>query len=567
VNPNRSERFGRVEIQPAQRRVLVDGQAKPLGARAFDMLLVLMERRDRIVAKNELLDLVWPGMVVEENNLPVHVSALRKLLGADAIATIPGRGYRFTLVATLEADPANTATTATTENIANTAAQPQRPSHGLTASQAASTVPAGATSGASAIARHVDHGGDAQLTSRPAPAAGRFDQPGDAEPIIGREEEVYDIVALLVEHRLVDIVGAGGMGKTRLARAVMRRLREDFVDGVWWVDLAPLTQAYAVVPAIAQALGESLGDPVLERPGESLGAADAGDVADAADAANAAKATYTAAWLARTLAPRSRLLLVLDNCEQVAAGVAPVVAALLQALPLLRIVLTSRTPMHLAAEQVWRLEALQLPAAGANLAEARACGAFELFETRARACDRRFAIDAAQLPLAIELCRRLEGHALSIEMAAARVPQFGLAPMLDRLGERLRMLRSHDHLQPPRQQTLRATLDWSCSLLDATQRTVLRRIAVLAGWFDLETAQHAAADAAVIDTWAVLDALSVLVDHSLVQVSITGDDEPLVESDPGQPPDRQGAGTPRYRLAETTRLYALEQLAQASERE
>jgi predicted ATPase len=297
---------------------------------------------------------------------------------------------------------------------------------------------------------------------------------------------------------------------------------------------------------------------VRERPGEALGAADAVD---------AAEATYTAAWLTRALAPRSRLLLVLDNCEQVAAGVAPVVATLLQALPLLRIVLTSRTPMHLAAEQVWRLEALQVPTAGANLAEARTCGAFELFETRARACDRRFAIDAAQLPLAIELCRRLEGHALSIEMAAARVPQFGLAPMLDRLGERLRMLRSHDHLQPPRQQTLRATLDWSCSLLDATQHAVLRRIAVLAGWFDLETAQLAAADATEIDNWAVLDALSVLVDHSLVQVSITGDDEPLVESDPGRRPDRQGPGTPRYRLAETTRLYALEQLAQASERE
>jgi predicted ATPase len=363
------------------------------------------------------------------------------------------------------------------------------------------------------------------------PAAGRFDQPGDAEPIIGREEEVYDIVALLVEHRLVDIVGAGGMGKTRLARAVMRRLREDFVDGVWWVDLAPLTQAGDVVPAITHALGEPLG------------------VADAAE-------------LAHALAQRSRMLLVLDNCEQVAASVAQVVTTLLHGLPMLRILLTSRTPMHLAAEQVWRLEALQVPAVGASLAQARACGAFELFETRARAGDRRFAVDDAKLPLAIELCRRLEGHALSIEMAAARVPQVGLAPLLDRLDERLRMLRSHDRLQPARQQTLRATLDWSCSLLDDTQRTVLHRLAVLAGWFDLDTAQQTAADATSIDAWVVLDALSTLVDHSLVQASIAGDDESLVDSDPRSPPDRRGAdgiNTPRYRLAETTRLYAREQ--------
>jgi predicted ATPase len=532
VSNARIERFGSVEIQPAQRRVLIDGQARPLGARAFDMLLALMERRDRIVGKNELLDLVWPGVVVEENNLPVHVSALRKLLGPGAITTIPGRGYRFTLV--------------------DEAAEPTPP-----------TVQVAPNVGVAAIQADGGAPGDAVEPATSTPAAGRFDQPGDTEPIIGREEEVYDIVALLVEHRLVDIVGAGGMGKTRLARAVMRRLREDFVDGVWWVDLAPLTQADQVAPAIASALGVTVNTARDSSPRKDKGSDQANQRGNSNGAGNG-RYDDTAAELAHALGPRSRMLLVLDNCEQVAAGVAQVVTTLLQGLPMLRTLLTSRTPMHLAAEQVWRLEALQVPAIGASLDQARACGAFELFEARARACDRRFAIDAAKLPLAIDLCRRLEGHALSIEMAAARVPQVGLAPLLDRLDERLRMLRSHDRLQPARQQTLRATLDWSCSLLDDTQRTVLHRLAVLAGWFDLATAQQTAADATTIDAWGALDALSTLVDHSLVQVSITGDDASLVDPDPATPTDRRcadGIGTPRYRLAETTRLYAREQLA------
>jgi predicted ATPase len=496
------------------------------------MLLALIDRRDRIVGKNELLDLVWPGVVVEENNLPVHVSALRKLLGPGAITTIPGRGYRFTLV--------------------DEAAEPIPP-----------IVQVSPNVGVAAIQADGGAPDEALVPVAPMPAAGRFDQPGDAEPIIGREEEVYDIVALLVEHRMVDIVGAGGMGKTRLARAVMRRLREDFVDGVWWVDLAPLTRAEQVASAIALALGVAVGTAPDAADGKSHGASNGSEFHNGSGSGQDA-----AAELARALGPRSRMLLVLDNCEQVAASVAQVVTTLLHGLPMLRILLTSRTPMHLAAEQVWRLEALQVPAVGASLAQARACGAFELFETRARAGDRRFAVDDAKLPLAIELCRRLEGHALSIEMAAARVPQVGLAPLLDRLDERLRMLRSHDRLQPARQQTLRATLHWSCSLLDDTQRTVLHRLAVLAGWFDLDTAQQTAADATSIDAWVVLDALSTLVDHSLVQASIAGDDESLVDSDPRSPPDRRGAdgiNTPRYRLAETTRLYAIEQFGQASD--
>jgi predicted ATPase len=443
-------------------------------------------------------------MVVEESNLPVHVSALRKLLGAEAIATIPGRGYRFTLVADGVDPSASSAAVATP--LARTA----------------ETSP-------SRMAQRAESGPEMPIEAAPLSISGtaapprRFDKPAAAEALIGREEAVYDLVALLIDHRMVNIVGAGGIGKTRLARAVWLRLREDFVDGVCWVDLSPLGRTDQVARTIAQAVGESALDGV------------------------------GAAALARALACRSRMLLVLDNCEQVAAGVAELVKVLLVELPLLRILLTSRVPLHVAAEQVWRLDALEVPLAGASLAQARRCGAFELFEARACASDQRFVIDQAQLPLAIAICQKLQGHALAIEMAAARAPQIGLAALLLRLAERLKFLRASDHTQPARQLSLGATLAWSCSLLDATQIAVLRRLAVFVGGFGLESAQRVAADAE-IDEWAVLDALAALVDHSLVQIDR---DDTQVQA--------PAALLPRYRLAETTRLYAVELLVAANE--
>lgn len=481
--------FGPVELRPQERRLLVNGQPQVLGARAFDLLLALALRRERVVTKSELLELVWPGIVVEESNLPVHVSALRKTLGAGAIATIPGRGYRFTLAS----EP-------------GVHAAPQPP-----ASQDAPATAAGPT------------------VPRPTLAPGRFDQPSEAEPLIGREEAVYDIVSTLLLHRLVNIVGAGGIGKTRLARAVQRRLREDFIDGVWWVDLAAAQHAEHVVRAIAQSVGAPL----------------SGGDAPAA--------------LAHSLAHRHHMLLVLDNCEQVSAGVAHVAAAMLDELPMVRLLLTSRVPLHMPAEQVWRLDALPVPAPGATLEEARVCGAFELFELRARASDQRFVIDSGQLPVAIELCRRLDGHPLAIEMAAARASQIGLAPLLSRLGDRLRLLRASDPAQPDRQLSLRAVLDWSCSQLDDAQRAVLRRLSVFAGSFGLDAAQQVASDAD-LDEWAALDALAALVDHGLVQVQIQRG-----PATPTAAPAWLDKGLPRYRLAETTRLYAIEQLRTAGE--
>ena len=457
-------RFGCFELRPAQRQLLADGQPAALGARAFDLLLALVERRERVVPKTELLDLVWPGVVVEENNLQVQVSSLRKLLGADAIATIPGRGYRFTV---------------------------------------ASDADAPAVAGASV---------DVQACATNLPA--------EPDALIGRDAELGALREQLPAHRLLSIVGPGGIGKTRLARALARDQRAAFADGAWWVDLQALTAADRIAPSIAQAVLLSLPD---------------GDAA---------------AQLARALGQR-RLLLVRDNCEHLADAVAALLAGLLGAAPGLHVLVTSQLPLHLPGEQVWRLDGLALPALAAPLAEARRSAALALFEQRAHAADQRFSLDHATLAPAIELCRQLDGNALAIEMAAARVAQFGVMALQQRLAERLRLLRSGSVApmpsQPARQHSLRATLDWSCALLSDAERTVLRRLGVFVGTFRLELAQQVAADdGGALDEWVVLDAIGALVERSLLRLQA------------GEPP--------RYRLLETMRLYAAEELDAAGER-
>src|SRR5213080_2892956 len=198
-------RFGRFELSPATRQLLVDRQPAPLGARAFDVLLALVERRDRLVTKNELLDLIWPGLIVEENNLQVQVSALRKILGQEAIATIPGRGYRFTLE----------------------------------------------------IAR-------ANESSSP-PVSLRHNLPQQLTSFIGHEEDLDEYAALLNQTRLFTLTGIGGSGKSRLAIKVADRVLPFFPDGVWYVDLAPLLDAERVPLTVATTLGvrEEGGRPVV----------------------------------------------------------------------------------------------------------------------------------------------------------------------------------------------------------------------------------------------------------------------------------------------------------------
>ncbi len=452
--PLRPFRFGRCVVDAGARRLLIDGEPAKLGARAFDLLVLLVAERDRVLSKDELLERIWPGLVVEENNLQVQVSTLRKLLGPAAIATVPGRGYRFT----------------------------------------AAAAPAG--------------------TDTSAAAPGRLPEP--AGELVGRADELQRLLALCAAQRVVTVVGPGGIGKTRLALAAAHALRERFADGAWRVELAPLGEPGRVGAAVAQALGLAL-------PGRREPAA---EVVDALQG--------------------RRTLLLLDSCEHLLDAAAAFVAALEDVAPDARLLCTSQEPLRVPGEQLLRLGPLAVPAA-VDAAGAAGHGALGLFEARVAAAQPGFAIDAGNVADAAEICRRLDGLPLAIELAAARVPLLGVRGVRERLDQRFRLLTTGARGAPPRQQTLREALAWSFGLLQPDEAAVLRRAAVFVGSFGLDAAPRVLGGdgPAALDEWAVIDRLGTLVAKSLVVV------------DGGEPP--------RCRLLESTRAYALEQLQAAGE--
>ena len=448
-------RFGTVEVRPSERQLLVEGRPTPLGARAFDVLLALIDNRDRVVTKDELLDKVWPGLVVEENNLQVQVSTLRKILGAQAVATIPGRGYRFTLVPE---------------------ALPDAP-------------------------------------SCPVPAR-RHNLPAPLNSFIGREREIAEVKALLGSARLVTLVSTGGTGKTRLSLQVAAELLDEFPDGVWLVELAPVADSARVAQVVAFVLD------VKEEPGR------------------AGIETLAAAARAR------RMLLVLDNCEHVLQGCAEVAKRLLQAGPGVRILASSRERLTIPGETMYQVTALALPEASAapDLDALARIDSVRLFLNRANAVLPSFRLTEQNAPLVADICRRLDGIPLAIELAAARVHALPLEEIARRLRECLAVLTGGDVTALPRQQTLRASIDWSYDLLTESERTVFRRLAVFSGGWTLAAA-HAVANPDRAED-ATIDALMRLVEKSLIE---------------------RDAGGTRYRLLEAVRQYAGERLAAASE--
>lgn len=460
-----SFRFGAIEVQPAARQVCIDGVPATLGARAFDLLVALIERRERAVPKHELFDVVWPRVVVEEGNLHVQMSALRKLLGQSAISTIPGRGYQF--VAALEPEP----------------------------------------------------GGSTPPAADPPGPPGQ--PPARLEPLFGRDDELQALQQQVRAHRLVSLVGAGGMGKTALARVTALALREHWRDGVWWVDLAPLNDPAQLVKLVAQALR-------IRLPSDAA----AGSALD---------------HLVGVLAARS-LLVVLDNCEQVIDAVGALVERFATQASGVHVLVTSQELLNVPGELLFKLGPLALPAADASPDEAAACGALRLFVARATAADARFALGSDNTQAVTDICRRLDGLPLAIELAAARVRLLGVQGLRDRLGERFRVLTGGARTALRRHQTLQAAIDWSHELLSPLEQVVFRRLGVFVGGFGLELAQPLLQDEGLeppLDEWTVLDVLGALVDKSLLIADTT---------DP-----------PRYHLLETTRAYALVKLAAASE--
>jgi predicted ATPase/class 3 adenylate cyclase/DNA-binding CsgD family transcriptional regulator len=328
--------------------------------------------------------------------------------------------------------------------------------------------------------------------------------PAQLTSFVGRQAEIKSLREALETNRLVTLTGAGGAGKTRLAVHVAADLAEKYSDGICYVDLAPITHPAVVPVTAARALG------LPDQPGRS-----------------------TIDTLQQHLRDR-HMLLVLDNCEHLLDASASLVAALLGAAPRLTVLATSREPLGVTGEAGWQVPSLSL-----------SDDAIELFADRARLARTGFTVNDDNAGAVTEICRRLDGMPLAIELAAARVRTLSLTEIVDSLHDRFRLLTGGSRIAVRRQQTLRASVDWSHALLTDTERVLFRRLAVFLGGFDLDAAQ-AVTGADGVERYQVLDQLTLLVDKSLVAAENTG-------------------GTTRYRLLETVRQYALEKLGESGE--
>ena len=455
-DPAASIRIGAFELHPAERVLRTAGKAVELGARAFDLLLVLVEHEGRLANKATLLERVWPRLVVDENNLPAQIASLRRVLGAGAIRTVAGFGYRLE----------------------------------LTISPVASSAPR-------------------------QPAEPRFNPPWRTWPdrlgtLIGRDDDVRGVQAALARNGLVTVVGGAGVGKTRLAQEIAASAADLSGTPAAWVALQPITAAQHVPSAIALALGLSLPDGIN------------GFVA------------------LRQLLEQVPVLLILDGAEHLGDSLASPLSQLVLQTQGVRALVTSQAPLGVPGETVYRLEALAVPDAKTPHAEAIAYPAVELFAKRAASADRRFELNGASTALAIQICRRLDGNPLAIELAAARVPALGIQALLERLDDRFRLLKVQGRSAEPRHGALIAALDWSYNLLSPQEQTVFNRLGAFAGSFSLQAAAGCVADQN-IDTAEAIDLIGRLVDRSLVSAL------------PVEPP--------RYLLLETVRFYTLGKLA------
>jgi predicted ATPase/class 3 adenylate cyclase len=332
---------------------------------------------------------------------------------------------------------------------------------------------------------------------------------------VGRERELIEVQRMLRDSRLVTLHGAGGIGKTRLSLQVAAEVLDDFPDGVWLVELAPLTDERRIDQAVAAVLG------VKEEPGLSLSDA-----------------------LAKHL-KEIRTLLILDNCEHVVAACAELVERLLRSSRSARILATSREPLRVAGEAVYPVPALAVPEPEKKVS-ADALYAYEavrLFSERATAVMPSFKLTREIADAVIEICRQLDGIPLAIELAAARTRALSAPNIAARLNDRFRLLTTGDRTALPRQQTLRALIDWSYDYLSESERALFRRLAVFAGGWTLEAAEAVCADE-VVHKDDVLDLLTALIEKSLVSVDADGS---------------------RYRLLETVRQYAWERLQSSTE--
>ena len=317
--------------------------------------------------------------------------------------------------------------------------------------------------------------------------------PQQVSSFIGRAAEVAQVEALLGKSRLLTLTGMGGTGKTRLALQAAANLLTGGGDGVWLVELAPLADPALVPQAVAQALG------VREEPGTAV------------------SGTLTVAL------KEKRLLLVLDNCEHVLEACAALASDLLRACPQVHILTTSREALGVAGEQTFRVPSLSLPGTKAlTAAEVAGCEAVHLFAERARQVQPSFTVTDENAPAVAAVCRRLDGIPLALELAAARVRALAVEEINARLGSRFRLLTGGSRTALPRQQTLRALIDWSYDLLHTPEKAALARLSVFAGDWSLEAAE-AVCVGDEVEEWEVLDLVTALADKSLLVVEQRGE--------------------------------------------
>jgi predicted ATPase/class 3 adenylate cyclase len=354
----------------------------------------------------------------------------------------------------------------------------------------------------------------------------RNNLPRQLTALIGREEVVAEVEALVSEHAMVSLVGTGGVGKTRVALQAGADLLDGSGDGVWFVDLGPLSDPTLVENAVGATLG------VREQPQRPM--------------------LETLLHYLR----RKHLLLILDNCEHVIEEVARIADAILRSCPEVRMLATSRELLRIHGERVYRVPSLSFPPENRAVTADGAAqyGAIALFVQRAAASDGNFRLTDDNAPSVAEICRRLDGIALAIELAAARVKVLSPRRLAEKLEERFRMLTGGSRTALPRQQTMRALIDWSYDLLSQKEQRLFRRLTIFAGGWTLETVSAVCCDNErdfhddAIESWEVFDLLSSLVDKSLVQAEQFGSET-------------------RYRLLESTREYAHGQLVEQGEYE
>lgn len=450
--------FGPFTLAPSLRRLTRDGVALRLGSRALDVLIALIGRAGEVVSKDELIAAVWPNTFVDEANLRVHISALRKALGEDQLAApvienVPGRGYCFVAAVTRAHSPVDEVVAAADQPLTNLPLSLVRP--------------------------------------------------------LGRIDFIDAIVAQLPQRRLITIVGPGGMGKTTVAIAAAERLAGQFADGVAFVDLGTMTALDMVLPGILSAIEQVHGT--------------VGPVRD----------------LHAFLRGR-QMLIVLDNCEHLIGEVATLAAQMLRACPDVRILTTSREPLRVPGEWVQRLPPLGLPPGDDD--DVGRYPAVQLFVERASEALGGYELPASDASVVAEICRRLDGIALAIELAAGRMDTVGLAGIANSLDDRFRLLRQGRRTALPRHQTLRATIDWSFRLLSADEQAVLSALSIFSGGFTLEGAR-VVAGADLTDPDDLDDILVGLAAKSLIAADVSD-------------------SVVRYRLLETTRSYCAQFLAE-----